>query len=409
MKDFEIQSLENDHRHLNNKLNAFYFSEDVGQGLPLLLPYGAKLRGVLQNHCQQLLEKHNYVSVCSPHIGHSKLWEISGHIHHFKENMFPALEFDNESYFLKPMNCPFHMMIFAAEPRSYRDLPMRLSEFGQVYRYERSGSLHGLARVRSFVQDDAHIFCSPSQALEEVKNALSLALQLLKNCGFENPKVYFASRPQDSVLGSEDQWKHASHSLVAAAEALGVPWELDEGGGAFYGPKLDVKVQDSNGKEWQLSSIQFDFNLPKKFQLKFLNDKGKHEEPIIIHRAFFGSLERFIALLLEHWRGALPFWLSPWQVDVVALDENCNSIARHFFSELLSRGIRPRFNSGDKSLSSQLKKLLPQKSPYIAVIGEKEMKHNQVSLRQRGSRQHICVDFNEAISAISESCRPPSI
>ncbi len=315
-----------DHRKLGKELDLFSAdSDDVGGGLILWHPNGALMRHLAEDFCKQEHLAHGYVMVYTPHIGRAKLWETSGHLDFYKENMYSPIEIDGQEYYLKPMNCPFHVNIFASKVRSYRDLPIRMAEWGTVYRFERSGVLHGLARVRGFTQDDAHLFCRSDQMPAEIDRVLNFCLYILRSFGFTEFNAYLSTKPAKAV-GPDDMWVAAEMALEEALKRASIRYEVDEGGGAFYGPKIDLKMLDALGREWQLSTIQFDFNLPERFDLHYVGEDGLQHRPYMIHRALLGSMERFFAVLIEHYAGAFPVWLHPVQVSVIPITDRNNEL-----------------------------------------------------------------------------------
>jgi len=309
------------------------FDEEVGAGLPLWLPKGAILRKLIKDYLYQELTKDGYNFVETPHIGKLSLWQTSGHWENYRENIYSPIEIEDEKFLLKPMNCPFHVKIFKSQVRSYKELPLKLAEFGTVYRFERSGTLHGLTRVRGFTQDDAHIWCQEGQLKKEVFLLLKQGFKILKKFGFKEYNVYLSTRPE-KYAGTDQGWKKATAALEQVLKEAKINYSIDPGGGVFYGPKIDIKVKDSLGREWQCTTIQVDFNLPDRFQIFFINQKGEKEKPYMIHRALCGSLERFIGVLIEHYAGAFPFWLSPLQIKILPISDRFNKYAKEIKEEL---------------------------------------------------------------------------
>lgn len=375
-----------DHRQLGRELDLFSLQEEVGAGLVLWHPRGALVRKLMEDWWRDAHLARGYGFVVSPHVGRGELWERSGHLGFYRDAMFPPMALERGEAFCKPMNCPFHMQIFRARPRRLRELPLRLAELGAVYRYEASGALHGLLRVRGFVQDDAHLFCAPEQAEGEVADALAFALELLAAFGFHDVEVQLSNRPRDFV-GAPADWDAAVESLARAARRLGREPVVNEGGGAFYGPKLDVQVRDAHGRAWQCSSVQYDFNLPERFELAYVDGAGRERRPVVIHRALFGSLERFFALLLEHHAGALPGWLSPEQVRVLPVDAAARPWAEEVCRCLGARGLRAAVDANDENLGPRIRAAEALHVPFIAVIGAREVASRSVSLRGRGRQQ----------------------
>ena len=375
-----------DHRKLGRSLDLFSIQEEVGGGLVLWHPKGALVRKLMEDWWRDAHLARGYSFVASPHLGRAELWERSGHLDFYRDSMVPRMQLEDDEYFAKPMNCPFHMAIYRSRPRSHRELPLRFAELGAVYRYERSGALHGLMRVRGFSQDDAHLFCAPEQVEDEVVGAVSFALSLLKAFGFEDLKVCISGRPAKYV-GSPEAWDAAIASLSHAAERLGLAYELDPEGGAFYGPKIDVQIKDAHGRLWQCSTVQFDFNLPERFDLSYVGADGQPHRPLVVHRALFGSLERFFGVLLEHCVGALPAWLSPEQCRVVSVNERAIPFAREVVDLLRARGVRIELDASDDPLGQKVRSAQLEKVPLVAVIGDQESARRSVSLRRRSGER----------------------
>jgi threonyl-tRNA synthetase len=321
-------------------------------------------------------------------MGKSWLWETSGHLDFYADNMYSPMELDNADYYPKPMNCPFHIMIYKTQTRSYRDLPLRWGELGTVYRYERSGVLHGLLRVRGFTQDDAHIFCTPAQIEDEIRSVLQFCLKVWHDFGFEDVKAYLATRPEKAV-GDPERWEQAQGSLRKALDEQQMPYEVEEGGGAFYGPKIDLKIKDALGREWQMSTVQFDFNLPERFDMTFVDNDGQEKRPYMVHRALLGSMERFFGVLIEHYAGAFPVWLAPVQAEVIPVAPTFNDYAAQVASELQDAGFRAEAALGDERMNAKIRDAQNQKIPYMLIVGENEQEAGQVSYRTRkGEKQH---------------------
>jgi threonyl-tRNA synthetase len=371
-----------DHRKLGRELELFSISENVGPGLILWLPNGARIRSVMESYMRELLDEYGYQPVYTPHLGRSNLWQTSGHLGFYRENMYPAMELEEQEYFVKPMNCPFHIEVYSNAKRSYRELPMRLAEFGSVYRYERSGVLHGLLRVRGFTQDDAHIFCTPEQIDEEIRTLVDLAIRVLKDFGFEEFEFFVSTKPEKAV-GSQEQWTIAEAALKAALESRGLPFRVDEGGGAFYGPKIDFIVKDAIGRSWQLSTIQFDFNEPQRFGLTYVGPDGQEHEPFMVHRALFGSFERFFAVLVEHYAGAFPVWLAPVQAVVIPIADRHHAYAEDVAKHLRAAGLRVSVDASAERMQHKIRQAQLQKVPYMLVVGDKEAAEGAVAVRLR--------------------------
>ena len=372
-----------DHRILGQKLELFLFDGEVGQGLPIWMPKGAILRKIIQDFLFEELKKEGYQWVITPHIGNLKLWKTSGHWEMYRENMYSPIKIDEEEYLLKPMNCPFHLKVYQSKIRSYKDLPIKYAEFGTVYRYERSGVLHGLTRVRGFTQDDAHIFCTPEQLAGEVEKLVTQALKILKIFGFKEYNIYLATRPE-KFAGTEKMWKKAIAVLKYVLKKRKLKYQIDPGGGVFYGPKIDIKIKDCLQREWQCTTIQVDFNLPERFDLSYVDKKGKKKRPIMIHRALLGSLERFIGVLLENTGGALPLWLAPEQIWVIPVGSRHKKYGREIVNKLASYELRVRLKNENETVSKKIRDGEILKIPYMLVVGDKEMKKKSVRVRERG-------------------------
>jgi len=371
-----------DHRVLGQKLELFLFDEEVGTGLPIWMPKGAILRKIIQDFLFQELKREGYEWVVTPHIGNLNLWKTSGHWELYRENMYSPIKIDEEEYMLKPMNCPFHVKVYKSKIRSYKDLPIKYAEFGTVYRYERSGTLHGLTRVRGFTQDDAHIWCTLEQLAKEVEKLVKHALKILRMFGFKEYNIYLATRPE-KFAGTEKMWKKAMAVLRYVLRKRKLKYQIDPEGGVFYGPKIDIKIKDCLGREWQCTTIQVDFNLPERFDLTYVDRKGKKRRPIMIHRALLGSIERFIGVLLENTGGALPLWLSPEQIWIIPVGSRHKKYAREIGSRLKVLGFRARIRDENETVSKKIREGEIQKIPYMLVVGDKEMEAETVRVRQR--------------------------
>ena len=390
-----------DHRRLGRDLDFFLIDEKVGAGLIIWLPRGAVYRNVLEDYLKKEHLKRGYQFVYTPHVGKGKLWEISGHLDYYRENMFPEMVVEGESYFVKPMNCPFHISVYKSRVRSYKELPFKIAELGTVYRYEMSGVLHGLLRVRGFTQDDAHIICTPQQVNEVIKDTLELAVNILRDFGFDEFRVYISTRPEDAI-GSEEQWEKSENALRQAVEALGLEAEVDEGGGAFYGPKIDVKIKDALGRLWQCSTIQFDFNLPERFDMTYVGPDNKKHRPYMIHRALLGSIERFTGILLEHHAGNLPLWLSPTQVMVIPISDRHVSYAREVLETLKLRGIRAELDDREERMNAKIRDAELLKVPYQLIVGDREMESGSVAVRRKGKGNLGAMGVEEFIKLVLE-------
>jgi len=375
-----------DHRRLGKDLDLFSVSEDVGPGLVLWHPRGALIRNIIETYWRKEHYSNGYELLYTPHIGRGQLWETSGHLSFYKEGMYSPMEIDEIDYYAKPMNCPFHIEIYRTKVRSYRELPLRWAELGTVYRYEKSGVLHGLLRVRGFTQDDAHIICTPEQIEAEISEVLRFCLHIWEHFGFKEIKAYLSTRPAKAV-GAPERWEQAQKSLVKAIESSGLPYEVDEGGGAFYGPKIDLKIKDAIGREWQTSTIQFDFNLPERFNLHYIGEDGQRHQPYMVHRALFGSLERFFGILIEHYAGAFPLWLAPEQLRIVPITERQHEFCAKLAKELKAAGFRVECDVRSESMGAKIKDARNLRVPYMAVVGDREMETNSVSVRSRREDQ----------------------
>ena len=371
-----------DHRRLGRDLDLFSVSDQVGPGLILCHPKGGRMRAIMEDYSRNEHLARGYELVYSPHIGKSTLWETSGHLDFFRENMYDSMDVDGQEYFAKPMNCPFHIQIFNTAKHSYRELPMRLAELGTVYRYERGGVLHGMMRVRGFTQDDAHIFCTPEQVEDEVVGVLDFVFDLLRDFGFTEYEVYLSTRPEKAV-GEQGFWDHATASLRSALDRKGLDYLVDEGGGAFYGPKVDVKVRDAIGREWQCSTIQFDFNLPERFDIVYVGQDGAEHRPYMVHRALFGSLERFFGVLVEHHSGAFPLWLAPVQAVVIPIADRHLEYAQQLCAQMRAAGVRAEVDVRNERMNAKIRDAQLQKTPYMLVVGDKEIEAGAAAVRLR--------------------------
>ena len=371
-----------DHRRLGRELDLFSISEDVGPGLILWHPKGALIRVIAEDFSRKAHLENGYDWVFTPHVGRAQLWETSGHLGFYKENMYAPMDVEGEDYYVKPMNCPFHIQIYKSHLRSYRELPKRYAEFGTVYRYERSGVLHGLTRVRGFTQDDAHIFCRPDQVEEEIERAIVFSLYVLRAFGLSDFTAYLSTRPEKYV-GDPADWDFATEALRRAAQKADLRFELDEGGGAFYGPKIDLKVTDALGREWQLSTIQFDFNESERFELEFIGEDGQPHRPYMVHRALLGSMERFFGVLIEHFGGAFPFWLAPVQALVIPIADRHLDYAAEVASELKAAGLRAEVDGRREKMQAKIRDAQNQKVPYMLVVGDRDIQAGAVSVRER--------------------------
>jgi len=375
-----------DHRRLGKELDLFSIEEQAGPGLIFWHPAGGRVRAVIEEFLRGELRRRGYEPVFTPHVVREELYRTSGHLETFSENMFGPLEVDEEHYRVKPMNCPGHILIYQSRPRSYRDLPLRLAEFGTVYRAERSGTLLGLLRVRMVTMDDAHLFVTPDQLEAEFANTVDAALTVLRAFKFDEYKMYVATKPENA-LGDDPLWERATKAIIAACDRAGLKYEIDEGGGAFYGPKLDIKVRDAIGREWQLSTVQVDFNLPARFKLTYTGPDGTEHQPVMIHRALCGSLERFMGVLIEHYAGAFPAWLAPVQAVVLPIGEDQVPYAERVAASLASAGFRIELDRSNERLQKKIRNQQLRKVPYMLVVGKSEVSEGKVNVRSRSGEQ----------------------
>ncbi len=371
-----------DHRRLGRELELFSLQEEAGPGLVFWHPKGALIRKLMEDYWRDEHLANGYDLIVTPHIARQELWRTSGHLDFFAEGMFEAMEVEGTPYRIKPMNCPFHLLIYKSRVRSYRELPIRWAELGTVYRYERSGVLHGLMRVRGFTQDDAHIICTREQLASETKRVLEFVLMILRRFGFEQYQVYLSTMPEHHV-GEVDVWEQATESLKLALEDQKLDYEIDEGGGAFYGPKIDVKIKDAIGRYWQCSTIQVDFNEPERFDITYVGQDNQPHRPIMIHRALLGSLERFFGVLIEHYAGAFPIWLAPVQAIVLPIADRHVEYAQGVCDALKSQGFRVEVDNRNEKVGFKIREAQMQKIPYMLVVGDKEIEDNAVSVRDR--------------------------
>jgi len=388
-----------DHRKLGKELDLFSISEDVGPGLVHWHPKGARIRSIIEDFWRKRHFEAGYELLYTPHVGRSHLWETSGHLDFYRENMYSSMDIDGVEYFVKPMNCPFHIQIYKTQKRSYRDLPLLWAELGTVYRYEKSGVVQGLLRVRGFTQDDAHIFCTSEQIEQEIRNTVAFALGMLRAFGFDEISAYLSTRPEKAV-GDEDRWLQATASLKSALEAESVPFEIDQGGGAFYGPKIDLKIKDAIGREWQLSTIQFDFNLPERFDLGYIGTDGNEHRPYMVHRALLGSLERFFGILVEHYGGAFPLWLAPEQVRLLPVTDSQNAYAEDVATRLKKQGFRVTSDARSERVGAKIRLAQTQKVPYMLIVGPKEQDSDTVSVRGRTEGDLGAMSFDSLVERL---------
>jgi threonyl-tRNA synthetase len=372
-----------DHRELGPRLGLFTIQhEEGGSGFIYWLPKGATVRRIVEDHLRNMLEASGYQFVYTPHVARSDLWKTSGHLDYYRENMYPAMQLENQEFLLKPMNCPGHILIYKSDLHSYRELPIRLAEFGTVYRFERSGVLHGLLRVRGFTQDDAHVFCRPDQVEEEVATILKIILEVLRTFGFKDFDVKLSTRPE-KYSGTLEGWAHAESALQNALTKVGLEFTVDPGEGVFYGPKIDLKIKDSLGRAWQCSTVQVDFNNPARFKITYRDEKGGETQVFMIHRALLGSVERFIGVLIEHYGGAFPLWLAPVQAIVLPISEKFSDYARQVRDRLKAARFRVDINDSSDKVGAKVREATMQKIPYLLVVGGREAESQAVSVRTR--------------------------
>ncbi|MCA1726668.1 MAG: threonine--tRNA ligase, partial [Actinobacteria bacterium] len=393
-----------DHRRLGRELDLISFPEEVGAGLALWHPRGGIFRKELEDYVREVHLRRGYEIVSTPHLARSNVWETSGHLAKYRGNMYPAMEEDEGGeYFVKPMNCPLHVLIYKSQTRSYRDLPLRLSELGTVYRYERPGTLHGLMRIRGLTIDDAHIFCRPDQLVDEILGVFDLTLEVQRTFGFTDPKIELSTKPGEAI-GDEAMWQRATETLHRALEASGMTFTVAEGEGAFYGPKVDFHFRDAIGRMWQLTTVQCDFALPERFDIEYMTEDNTRERPVMIHRAILGSVERFAGVLIEHFAGAFPLWLAPEQVRVIPIADRHAEHARELQARLKEAGLRAGVDDGHEKTGKKIRSVQLMKVPYALIIGDKEIESGTVSLRDRAGNQTHGVPFEEFLGrAVAEA------
>ena len=398
-----------DHRILGKQLKLFTINDTVGPGLAHWLPRGARVRVAIENYWRQKHYEAGYEVVYTPHVGKSNLWETSGHLSFYKDGMFPVMHVQEgegndayiQDYYVKPMNCPFHIQCYQFEKRSYRDLPIRYCELGTVYRYEKDGVRHGMFRVRGFTQDDAHIFCTPEQIVKEIKDTVEFAKKMLGKFGFHDIQAYRATKPAKAV-GDPARWEQATQSLRDALDQEGMSYEVDEGGGAFYGPKIDMKIKDALGRPWQLGTVQFDFNLPERFHLTYVGDDGKEHQPYMVHRALLGSIERFFGILIEHYAGAFPLWLAPEQVRILPISDKALDYAKKTQAALKAAGFRVEVDSSAEKLGAKIREATLMKVPYQVVVGPRDEANGTISVRSRTDGDLGAMKLEDLVAKLQE-------
>ena len=396
-----------DHRRLGRELNLFSVHDEIGPGLIVWHPKGGRVRSLVEDYWKDLHYRLGDEIVYSPHIGKSQLWETSGHLDFYQESMFAPLEVDEQQYYLKPMNCPFHIAIFKNALHSYRELPLRFAELGTVYRYERSGVLHGLMRVRGFTQDDAHIFCTPDQVEDEIGGVLELTFELLDAFGFQDYSIALSTRPEKYV-GELDMWEHATKSLQGALEKRELPFTVDEGGGAFYGPKIDINITDALGRAWQCTTVQFDFNLPQRFDLTYQDADGGRSQPYMVHRAILGSMERFLGVLIEHYGGAFPLWLAPVQAVLIPIADRHIEYCEEVLAELEAAGFRAEVDNRNERMNQKIRTAQMQKVPYMLVVGDREQEAGAVAVRHRDGEDLGAMPLDDFLARLGEESQIPN-
>ncbi len=379
---FLEEAKKRDHRKLGKQLDLFSIHEEAGAGLIYWHPKGSMIRLQIENFWREAHMANGYELLYTPHVGKSWLWETSGHLDFYKDSMYSGMKIDEQDYYVKPMNCPFHIMIYETKLRSYRDLPLRWAELGTVYRYEKSGVLHGLMRVRGFTQDDAHIFCAQEQIGDEIKEVIRFAKYVWDAFGFKELKYYLSTRPEKAVAGNDELWAKATSALENAMKDMGIDYEVDDGGGAFYGPKIDIKIKDALNREWQMSTIQFDFNMSARFNMTYIGEDGKEHQPFMVHRALLGSIERFFGVLIEHYAGAFPMWLAPVQVVVAPISQNFLEYAKSVTEQLRAAGLRVELDESNEKIGFKIRRSETDKVPYTVVVGEKEQASESISVRK---------------------------
>ncbi len=392
-----------DHRKLGKELQLFTIQDEVGPGLILWQPKGALLRKLIEDYWKDAHYRNDYELLYTPHIARQDLWKTSGHLDFYGENMYSGMNIDDVQYQLKPMNCPFHIGIYNSNKRSYREFPIRWCELGTVYRYERAGALHGLLRVRGFTQDDAHIFCLPEQLEDEIFNILALNLDILKTFGFEDYDIYLSTRPEKSV-GTDQNWEQSTEALKLALEKKGLSYDLDPGEGVFYGPKIDIKIKDQLGRSWQCSTIQVDFNLPERFKMTYTGSDNQEHQPIMIHRALMGSLERFIGVLIEHYSGVFPLWFAPVQARIMNITDAQTEYCKDVYTKLRKAGLRIEKDLRNEKLNYKIREAQMEKIPYMLIVGDKEKENATVTVRLRNGKNIVDLSIDDFIMKVTDEC-----
>ncbi len=403
LNDLE-EAKKRDHRKLGKELQLFTIRDEIGPGLILWQPKGAQLRRLIEDFWKDEHYRHDYELLYTPHIARQDLWKTSGHLDFYSENMYSSMDIDEVKYQLKPMNCPFHIGVFNNDKRSYRELPIRWCELGTVYRYERAGALHGLLRVRGFTQDDAHIFCRPDQLEDEILNILNLNLHILRSFGFSEYDIYLSTRP-DKYVGSDENWEKATEALKLALQNIGLLYKIDPGEGVFYGPKIDIKIKDQLGRSWQCSTIQVDFNLPERFHMQYTGADNTDHQPIMIHRALMGSLERFIGVLIEHYAGAFPLWFSPVQARILNITDDQAEYCEEIYLQLRKAGVRIEKDLRNEKLNYKIREAQVAKIPYMLIVGDKEKVDKTVTVRKRDGENLPPMSISEFAEKISLEVR----
>ncbi|AGP53698.1 threonine--tRNA ligase [Streptomyces rapamycinicus] len=402
--DFLAEAEKRDHRKLGAELDLFSFPDELGSGLAVFHPKGGVIRKEMEQYSRKRHEEAGYEFVNTPHITKAKLFETSGHLPHYMDGMFPPMEFEGQDYYLKAMNCPMHNLVFRARGRSYRELPLRLFEFGTVYRYEKSGVVHGLTRARGFTQDDSHIYCTKEQMADELDNLLTFVLDLLRDYGLSDFYLELSTRDDsDKFMGSDDQWEEATEELRKAAEKQGLELVMDPGGAAFYGPKISVQARDAIGRTWQMSTIQVDFNQPARFELEYTAADGSRQQPVMIHRALFGSIERFFAVLLEHYAGAFPVWLAPVQAVGIPIGDTHVPYLEEFAAQAKTKGLRMEVDSSSDRMQKKIRNAQKSKIPFMVIAGDDDVANGAVSFRYRDGSQKNGIPIDQALAEIADA------